>query len=270
MRKTVIWILLIAMLSGVCAGAQAASAPAADGSLDAVLAKGELILGLDDSFPPMGFRDDNNDIVGYDIDLAGAVCVKLGVKLVAQPIDWAAKDLELNSGNIDCIWNGMSDTPDREDSMACSIDYLNNKIVLLVNNKDYKSKEDLVGKTIGVQSGSTAEDVINSDQYKDFKASLKDVLSYDDYLTAIMDLQNGNTDAVLIDQVVANYRMNTLQDPSLFTIDNLADDMYCVGFRKTDVALRDAVNQALIELAKDGSVARISEKWFGADISTIQ
>ena len=122
--KKLIAMLLAAMLvlmMGVPALAE-------DESLAKIKEKGTLILGLDDSFPPMGFRDENNEIVGFDIDLAKEVASRLGVELKLQPIDWAAKEMELSSGNIDCIWNGMSDTPERQESMAMSKDYLNNKI----------------------------------------------------------------------------------------------------------------------------------------------
>ena len=243
---------------------------AEDASLTKLLEKGELILGLDDSFPPMGYRDENNEIVGFDIDLSREVCDRLGVTLKLQPIEWAAKEMELSSGNIDCIWNGMSSTPERQESMACSMNYLNNKIVFMVKDAAFESREDLVGKRVAVQSGSYAEEVLEQDaQYADFYGSLNEVLAYPDYLTAIMDLQNGNVEAVLIDLVVANYQMNQLADEGLFTVDNLADDLYCIGFRKDDVALRDKVNEILTEMAKDGKLDEISTKWFGENITLI-
>jgi len=241
----------------------------ADGSLEAIQEKGKYILGLDDSFPPMGYRDEDNNIVGYDIDLAQEVCARLGVELALQPIDWSAKEMELASGNIDCIWNGMSRTADREASMSLSIDYLNNKIVLMVNNPDIQAKEDLEGKVVAVQAGSFAEEVLEYEDYAEYVASLKEVRSYPDYLTAIMDLQNGNVDAIAIDQVVANFRMASLNDDSLFLVDNLEDDLYCIGFRKADVALCDAVNQALRDMAADGTLGAICEKWFDSDISLV-
>jgi polar amino acid transport system substrate-binding protein len=265
MKKTV-GLLLAALLLVVAL----VPALAEDASLDKILAKGELVLGLDDSFPPMGYRDENNEIVGFDIDLAREVCARLGVELKLQPIEWAAKEMELSSGNIDCIWNGMSSTPERQEAMACSMDYLNNKIVFLVKDPGFKDRQDLVGKSVAVQSGSYAEEVLEQDpQYADYYKSLKEVLAYPDYLTAIMDLQNGNVEAVLIDLVVANYQMTQIGDDSLFTIDNLADDLYCIGFRKEDVALRDKVNELLTEMAKDGKLEEISTKWFGENIALI-
>lgn len=264
MLKKILSLALVAALMLVLgAGALA------DGSVDAIKTKGELILGLDDSFPPMGFRDENNEIVGFDIDLAKEVAARLGVELKLQPIDWGAKEMELESGNIDCIWNGMSDTPARQESMSLSLDYMNNKIVLMCNDEAYQAKEDLAGKIVAVQAGSFAEEVVESEEYAEYKASLAELRAYPDYLTAIMDLQNGNVDAVAIDLVVANYRMASLNDEKLFTIDNLADDLFCIGFRKADVELRDTVNEVLKEMAKDGAVDTIAAKWFGTNISII-
>ena len=262
--KGIVWALVLALTLALSAGALA------DGSLEAIQAKGYLILGLDDSFPPMGFRNEDNEIVGFDIDLAKEVTARLGVELVLQPIDWAAKEMMLAAGDIDCIWNGMSRTPSREEEMTLSIDYMNNEIVLLVNNPAFSAKEDLAGKIVAVQSGSYAGDVLDYEEYADFKASLKDVRAYPDYLMAIMDLQNGNVDAIAIDLVVANFRIASLGDASLFTIDNLADDLYCIGFRKADVALCDAVNQALKSMAADGTLDAISTAWFGSNISLVQ
>ncbi len=264
--KKLIAMLLAAMLvlmMGVPALAE-------DESLAKIKEKGTLILGLDDSFPPMGFRDENNEIVGFDIDLAKEVASRLGVELKLQPIDWAAKEMELSSGNIDCIWNGMSDTPERQEAMSLSMDYLNNKMVFLVKDPSFKSREDLVGKKVGVQSGSYAEELLETDAgLAEFYGSLGEVLAYPDYLTAIMDMQNGSIDGILIDLVVANYQLKQIGDESLFTIDNLADDYYAVGFRKEDVALRDAVNEVLKEMAKDGVVDEIAAKWFGENITLI-
>jgi polar amino acid transport system substrate-binding protein len=261
---------LAMLLAALLAAMITVPAMAEDASLDKLLEKGELILGLDDSFPPMGYRDDNNEIVGFDIDLAREVCARLGVELKLQPIEWAAKEMELSSGNIDCIWNGMSDTPERQEAMACSLNYLNNKIVFLAIDPAVTGREALVGKKVAVQSGSFAEDVLEKDeQYAEYYASLDEVLAYPDYLTAIMDLQNGNVSAVLIDLVVANYQIAQIGDDNLFTVDSLADDFYCIGFRKEDVALRDKVNEVLKAMAADGAVDEIATKWFGENITTI-
>lgn len=265
MKKLLSAILALAMVM-TCAFALAES----DGSLQTVLDKGTFVLGLDDTFPPMGFRDDDDNIVGYDIDVATEVCARLGVELVCQPIDWAAKELELDSGNIDCIWNGMSITADREASMSLSKAYMNNKIVMVAKDSaGFASIDDMAGKKIGVQSGSFAEEVLETyPEYAEFFGSIE-VLNFDEYLTALMDLQQDGVDGVLIDLIVAEYRIAGLEDDSLIVIDELEDDLYAVGFRKTDVELRDKVNSVLDEMAADGTLETISMKWFGKDISIV-
>ena len=264
MKKLCVLMLVLMMALGCV------SALAEDASVEAIQEKGTLIMGLDDSFPPMGYRNEDNEIVGYDIDLAKEVCARLGVELVLQPIDWAAKELELSVGNIDCIWNGMSITPDREENMSMSFPYLNNQIILYaMDESGIASLDDMAGKKIAVQSGSFAEEVLSTyEEYAELFASVE-TLSYEEYLTALMDLQIGGVDAVLIDKVVAEFRIAGLGDDSIVPVVSLADDNYGIGFRKDDVALRDKVQEILKEMAADGKVAEISTVWFGADISSI-
>ena len=241
----------------------------ADGSLQNILDKKTFILGLDDSFPPMGFRNEDNDIVGFDIDVARAVCEKLGVELVVQPIAWDSKELELSSGNIDCIWNGMSITPEREESMAMTFAYLNNQMVFYTKTgAGIAATADLAGKKVAVQNGSYAEELLNGD-YAELAATFGEVLGFDEYLTALMDLQNGGCDAVLMDLVVGDYRINGMGATDLEAAFALADDNYGIGFRKTDLALRDKVQEILIEMKKDGTLAEISSEWFGSDITVV-
>ncbi|NLO09438.1 MAG: transporter substrate-binding domain-containing protein, partial [Clostridiales bacterium] len=175
-----------------------------DGDLDYIKDKGTLILGLDDSFPPMGFRDDADNIVGFDIDLAKAVADELGVELVLQPIEWTAKEQELATKNIDCIWNGFSVTEERLAQLTLSIPYMENTIAMVVvKDSGIKNKADMAGKRMAVQGGSSAEEALNSDANKDFRESLGEVNgSFKDYVTALMDLETGNSDAVLMDSVV--------------------------------------------------------------------
>ncbi len=248
-----------------------ASFAEADNSLQAIQEKGYLILGLDDSFPPMGFNDENGNIVGFDIDLATEVCKRLGVELKTQPIDWAAKEALLDAGNIDCIWNGMSITPARQEAMCMTEAYLNNCIVILTKKDSGIEKvEDLAGKYVAVQGGSFAEEVLTIADYgyQDVYASIGEVITEADYLYAIMNLKNGMVDAVLIDEVVAQYELAKLGDETLVCVGNLCDDLYGIGFRKADVALMNAVYGALIDMAKDGTAAQIAANWFSADIVT--
>ena len=233
---------------------------------------GKLILGLDDSFPPMGFRDDANNIVGFDIDLAKAVCEKLGVELVLQPIEWTAKELELETKNIDCIWNGFSVTEQRLAQLTMSIPYMENSIsIVVMNGSGINSKEDMAGKRMALQGGSSAEESLNMDVNKEFKDSLGEINgSFKDYVTALMDLETKNSDGVLMDSVVANYMINSAGKDFVVLDDNLVAEEYAIGFRKGEEALANAVNQALRELKADGTVGEISEKWFGSDITIIK
>ena len=168
----------------------------------------EFILGLDDSFPPMGYRNEQNEIVGFDIDVANAVCEKLGWTLVVQPIDWDANMMELNAGNIDCIWNGMTLTPERLEAMTCSDPYMKNEQVIVVRaDSEYTSLESLAGKSLALQTGSSAENALEA--ATDFKASLGQVNSFKDNLTCFMDLEQGSSDAVLVDSIVAGWYIQT-------------------------------------------------------------
>ena len=240
---------------------------AEDTSLADVQAKGELILGLDDSFPPMGFRNDDNEIVGFDIDLAKAVADKLGVTLCVQPISWDAKEMELNSGNIDMIWNGMSYSDERAEAMNLSDAYLNNDMVFVVaNGSPIASLEDIKGKTVAVQNGSTAQDILEA---SDLAADIT-VVGFKDNMTALLDMEAQGCDAVFMDKVVANYTISANGKDYQVLEEGLAPEVYVIGFRKGDQALRDAVQQALHELKEEGTVAEISTKWFGSDVTIIE
>lgn len=258
----VIFAMMLTLTSFACA-------ESADASVEKIIEKGTFILGLDDSFPPMGYRDEDNNIVGFDIDVAAAVAQRLGVEFIAQPVVWEAKELELSSGNIDCIWNGMSITPEREESMAMTFPYLNNKMIFYTRaDAGIATLDDLKGKTVAMQNGSYAQELLEG-EYADLAATFADVLGFDDYLTALMDLQNGGCDAVLMDLVVGDYKINGMGATDVTAAVALADDNYGIGFRKEDAALRDKVQEILIEMKKDGTLDEISTKWFGSDITVV-
>ena len=242
-----------------------------DTSLQYILDRGKFIVGLDDTFPPMGFRDDANNIVGFDIDLAQAVSDKLGVELVLQPIEWDAKEQELATKNIDAIWNGFSITEERLANLTMSDPYMENSISLVVaKDSEIASMEDMAGKRLAVQSGSSAQEALDSEENKEFKDLVGKINEFASYVTALMDLETGNSDAVLMDSVVANYMINTAGKDFTILDDALVAEEYAVGFRKGDQALCDAVNNALKELKEDGTVETIATKWFGSDITTIE
>jgi polar amino acid transport system substrate-binding protein len=252
----------------VFAGGKKDAAAGGDNSLQNILNKKKFILGLDDSFPPMGYRNENNEIVGYDVDLAKEVTSRMGVELVLQPIDWNAKEQELNTGQIDCIWNGFTITEERKQNLLYTPAYLRNAQVIVVKgNSPVQSLGDLAGKTVGTQAGSSSVDAI--EDAPEFKNSLKDIIEYKDFLTALMDLDVGGIDAVVIDLVVANDNINRSGKPFRILNDRLGEEEFGIGFRKSDKALVDKVWATLLEMAKDGTVAQITTRWMGADISII-
>jgi len=179
---------------------------AGDGSLDYIINKGTFIVGLDDSYPPMGYRDDNGEIIGFDIDLAAAVCEKLGVKLELVPIDWNAKDMELSSKNIDVIWNGMSVTAERKVSYLLSKPYLANaQIILVAEDSGIKTKADLAGKNVGTQVASAALDALQSEENQAVTSTFASLNEYADYNTAFLDLKAGRIDALVGDKTFIEY-----------------------------------------------------------------
>ena len=225
-------------------------------------ASNEFVIGLDDSFPPMGFRDENNEIVGYDIDLAREVALRLGLKFRAQPISWSAKEQELNTKKIDCIWNGLSITPERLEALSFTKPYLNNAQVVIVRaDSGINSLADMKDKILGVQAGSSAADAVDS--APDFKASLKQVVDFADNIMALNDLEIGGLDGVAMDSVVAEYSLKVTGKPFVLLSESLAPEQYGIAFKKYNTELRDKVQAALNEMAADGTVAKISEIWFG-------
>ncbi len=219
--------------------------------------KGTLVVGLDDTFAPMGFRDENDEIVGFDIDLAKAVGDELGVKVEFKSIDWDAKEQELEAKNIDCIWNGMSWTEERAKSMNLSKKYMNNKIVVMsIKDINISDSAQLANYTIGTQADSSALDGIKADaNYDKFKDNVKE---YGDYAAAYLDMKAGRIDVMVIDAVMGEYTY-----PELKVSDYVfMDDYYAIGFRKGDDELTSKVNDALEKILKDGTGAKISEKWF--------
>ena len=243
--------------------------PAAEGdqSLQNILDKGELVLGLDASFPPMGFTDENNEIIGFDIDVAQEVCNRMGVELVKQPINWDTKEEDLKVGKIDCIWNGMSINPARAEAMNLSEPYMKNEMIFVVPaDSEVKSMDDLEGKTVGVQTGSTAQEILEAwDKFDTITES-----PLEENVTALSQMELGFSDAVFLDSVVANYFITSNNKDYVVLDGNLEAEEYAVGFRKEDQALRDEVQKTLSEMKADGSLGEISTNWFGSDVTTVQ
>lgn len=230
-------------------------------------AGGTLIVGFDQDFPPMGFVGDNGEYTGFDLDLAKEVASRLGLEYKAQPIAWDSKDMELESGNIDCIWNGFTITG-REDDYTWTTPYMANKQVFVVaNDSDIKSQADLAGKVVEVQADSSAEAALKENQ--DLANTFVQLLTTPDYNTAFMDLEQGAVDAVAMDVIVAGYQIKQRNADFKILDDSLSEEEYGVGFKKGNTELRDKVQGALEEMAADGTLAKISDEWFGEDVTTI-
>ena len=230
-------------------------------------AGGTLIVGFDQDFPPMGFVGDNGEYTGFDLDLAKEVASRLGLEYKAQPVAWDSKDMELEAGTIDCIWNGFTMTG-REDDYTWTTPYMANKQVFVVaNDSDIKSQADLAGKVVEVQADSSAEVALKENQ--DLANTFGQLLTTPDYNTAFMDLEQGAVDAVAMDVIVAGYQIKQRNADFKILDDSLSEEEYGVGFKKGNTELRDKVQGALEEMAADGTLAKISDEWFGEDVTTI-
>lgn len=230
-------------------------------------AKETFVVGLDDTFAPMGFRDEAGELVGFDIDLATAVAEEMGMDVEFKPIDWNAKEMELKAGTIDCVWNGMSVTPERRESMALSNKYLNNKIVLMSladSDVDVSDPKQLADLKLGTQADSSALEMLKAnEEYDSFKDNIDEYKTYD---IAIMDLKAGRIDVVVIDQVLGEYTNNNLGGEMKECTYSLGDDYYVIGFAKENTELRDKVNEAIQAVIDSGKAAEVSNTWFGRDI----
>lgn len=229
----------------------------------------KIVVGLDDSFPPMGFKDEKNEIVGFDIDLAKEVAKRLGREVEFKAIDWNSKEAELKSGRVDILWNGLDITDKRKENMLFSEPYMDNRQIVFVakNGKVAVAGEaDLAGKTIGTQSGGTTEEYFENKP--ELKASMKEVKYYPDYINAFMDLENGRLDAVVGDEIIGRYYISKHSD-EIQAIDTVIGTVsqFGIAFRKDDQKLRDEVQKVFDEMKADGTVAKISEKWFAKDIT---
>ena len=227
-------------------------------------------VGFDQDFPPMGFKGEDGSFTGFDLDLAAEAAKRLGLEVVYQPIAWDSKDAELDAGTIDCIWNGFTMTG-REDGYEWSSPYLDNSQVFVVrDDSDINSAADLAGKTVEVQADSSAEAALKEDANKALADSFGTLQTTPDYNTALMDLDMGAVDAIAMDSTVAEYKITT-GGLNLRTLDEpFASEEYGVGFKKGNTELRDKVDGVLKEMAADGTMAEISTKWFGKDITTIK
>ncbi len=255
-------VLAVCMILSGCGQSSAPVSNDADVSLEKIKEAGKIVVGLDIAFPPMGFQDENNEIVGLDVDLAKAVGEVLGVEIELRPIDWKAKELELKSGKIDVIWNGYTITAARKEEVLFSEPYLENKQIIIVKaDSSISKKADIASGKVGLQTGSTAEDAIKNDAiYSQIEKSL---MMYDDNNTAMMDLDAGRVASVVVDEVVGKYYLSKNEGKYKILDEDFGNELYGIGFRKEDKAFRDAVVEAINTLKANGKADEISQKWFG-------
>lgn len=232
-------------------------------------AGGTFTVGFDQDFPPMGFVGDDGEYTGFDLELAQEVATRLGLEFVPQPIAWDSKDMELESGTIDCIWNGFT-INGREDGYTWSEPYMDNSQVFVVSAESgIQTLADLAGKVVEVQVDSSAEAALKENQ--ELAGTFGTLQTTPDYNTAFMDLEMGAVDAIAMDVIVAGYQLEQRDDSDAYLIldETLASEEYGVGFKKGNEELRDKVQATLEEMAADGTLEEISNKWFGRDVTTI-
>ena len=229
----------------------------------------QFIVGFDAEYPPYGYKDDNGEYVGFDLDLAQEVCARNGWELVKQPLDWDSKDMELNSGSIDCIWNGFTMTG-REDDYTWSKPYVDNSIVVVVKEgSGIEKKEDLAGKVVAVQADSSGlaalTDEEDNEENLKLAASFSDLQQVADYNTAFMNLEAGAVDAIVVDIGVADYQLESRTGFAMLD-DKIRTEQYAVGFKLGNEELRDQVQSTLDEMVKDGTFDDIAKKWDLSDM----
>ena len=249
-----------------------AEASSKEGKADtaAIDADGVFTVGFDQDFPPMGFVGDDGEFTGFDLELAAEVAKRLGMEIKYQPIAWDAKEMEIESGNIDVIWNGFT-TNGRENDYTWSKPYMENKQVFVVSKDSGITKvEDLKGKKVEVQVDSSGEKALAEN--KELSDSFAELITTADYNTAFQDLEMGATDAVAMDIIVAGYQLKKRGDGKYIILEDepISTEEYGIGFKKGNTALRDAVDATLVEMAADKTLKSISEKWFDTDVTIIK
>ncbi len=230
---------------------------------------GILTVGFDQDFPPMGFVGDDGEFTGFDLALAAEVAKRLNMEIKYQPIEWAAKEMEIESESIDCIWNGFT-INGREDAYTWSEPYMENKQIFVVKtDSNIKDLSALADKSVEVQADSSAEKAL--EDKPELKDSFRELRSVADYNTAFMDLEMGVVDAIAMDVIVAGYQIKQRKsDDYMILEEELSSEIYGIGFKKGNTALRDEVNAMLKEMAADGTMEKISDEWFGQDVTIIK
>ncbi|NLN88178.1 MAG: amino acid ABC transporter substrate-binding protein [Syntrophomonadaceae bacterium] len=247
-------------------GTQEQTQQPADKSFQTIKDQGYFTLGLDDAFPPMGFREEGtNDIVGFDIDMAKEAAKRMGVDVKFQPVIWDVALEELNNGKVDVVWNGMTITPARQEKIAFTEPYITDKQIIVVQKgSTLADKKALAGKKVGIQAASSAIEAVEKD--KATFDSLGELVQFDNNVDALLDLKSGRIDAVVVDEVVGRYYLaKHVEDYQVLT-ENFGEESFGVGLRKSDVTFLAELQKALDAMKADGTSKQISEKWFGEDL----
>lgn len=226
-------------------------------------------VGFDAEFPPYGYKDENGEYVGFDLDLAQEVCDRKGWTLVKKAIDWNSKDMELRSGTIDCIWNGCT-INGRENKYTWSTAYIDNsQVVITKSSSDITSLADLKDKIVAVQTASSALAAFTSDnaeyKNKELANSFKDLQQVSDYNSAFMNLESGAIDAICLDIGVANYELDKRGNEFVMLDEHVSSEQYGIGFKLGNTELRDDVIKTLFEMKRDGTFDTIAKEWGLAD-----
>ncbi len=225
----------------------------------------KVVIGLDDNFPPMGFRDEKNQLVGFDIDLAREATKRLGLDAEFKPIDWSAKEAELHGKRVDVLWNGLTITEERKKHIKFTKPYMaNHQIIVVAASSDIQNKADLAGKVVGAQEGSSAVDAIKKEA--DVFESFAELKTFGDNVTALMDLSAGRLHAVVLDEVVGRYLAEKREGEYRVLDDDFGTEDYGVGVHLENTELHAKLDKVLDEMKQDGTAGRIATEWFGADI----
>lgn len=271
MKKRIVsaFVASVMALSLMACGSAKESTENTDAAAETTADDGVFTVGFDQDFPPMGFVGDDGEFTGFDLELAAEVANRLGMEIKYQPIAWDSKDMELEAGTIDCIWNGFT-IDGREDAYTWTDAYMDNQQVIVVSaDSGIASLDDLAGKIVEVQVDSSAEAALKGDK-ADLAGTFSELLTVADYNTAFMDLEQGAVDAIAMDVIVAGYQLEQRNDDKFVILsEGIASEEYGVGFKLGNTELRDKVQATLEEMAADGTLTQISEKWFGEDVTTV-
>ncbi|MBE6887919.1 MAG: amino acid ABC transporter substrate-binding protein [Ruminococcaceae bacterium] len=223
-----------------------------------------VVIGVDDTFAPMGFRDETGELVGFDIDLANELLTRLGYTPEFQVIDWSMKETELSNGNIDLIWNGYTITDSRKEKVNFTQSYLDNKqIIVTMANSDIQSKADLSGKTVAVQKESSAYEAVMADSATAATLKSGEPVQFDTNNDAFMDVEAGRSDAIVVDEVLARYyiKMRGAEKYKILSED-FGSEEYGIGVRKSDTEFLAEIDSELTEMIDDGTFDEIKSRWF--------